>query len=74
MAASIKDILDWISGQQPRMVRRVVEWAEINSYSFNVAGLKNLSGVIERDFRCWEGRFGGTICRRRHFWIRGRRW
>jgi glutamate carboxypeptidase len=60
MAASIKDILDWISGQQPRMVQRVVEWAEINSYSFNVAGLKNLCGVIERDFSM----LGGEV--RRH--------
>jgi glutamate carboxypeptidase len=50
MAASIKDILDWISGQQPRMVQRVVEWAEINSYSFNVVGLKKLREVLERDF------------------------
>jgi len=60
MSASIKDILDWISGQQPRMVQRVVEWAGINSYSFNVAGLKKLCGVIERDFSV----LGGEV--RRH--------
>lgn len=32
------------------MLQRVVEWSNINSYSFNTAGLKALADVLVRDF------------------------
>ena len=57
MAGSFSSMLAWIATQRPIMVRRVIEWSNVNSYSFNVPGLKKLGEMVEREFSA----LGGTI-------------
>ena len=61
MAASNQAILDWIAGRQGLMVQRVIEWSQINSYSFNTQGLGRLADVLVRDFSS----LGGEVRRHR---------
>ena len=48
-------MLAWIATQRPHMVRRVIDWSNVNSYSFNVPGLKQLGEIIEREFSVLGG-------------------
>ncbi len=42
--------LDWIATQRDRMLQRVTAWASINTYSFNTAGLAQLTDILAKDF------------------------
>jgi glutamate carboxypeptidase len=48
--------LKWISSQEGAMLRRVSRWTSINSGTTNLAGLKELSKVLQRDFAVLDGR------------------
>ncbi|MGD0769526.1 MAG: hydrolase [Tepidisphaeraceae bacterium] len=55
MSSSFQTMLAWIATQRPHMVRRVIDWSNVNSYSFNVPGLKQLGEIIEREFSVLGG-------------------
>ncbi len=42
--------LDWIDDQSQKMLELVRQWARINSHSFNLEGLKNLSLELTKSF------------------------
>src|SRR6185437_11307956 len=48
-------ILNWVNGQHPRMRELVVEWASINSGSYNLDGLAKLRGRLRGAFRSLAG-------------------
>jgi glutamate carboxypeptidase len=50
-----KPYLDWISDQQDQMAETLIQWAEINSGTRNLAGLEDMSAVLERAFRPLAG-------------------
>jgi glutamate carboxypeptidase len=41
-------ILDWIATQEQAMRRRLIEWCNINTGTYNVAGLTELAGRIQK--------------------------
>ena len=47
--------INWIDGQAAAMRRRVIDWANINSGTGNVAGLTRLSGELRREFEVLGG-------------------
>src|SRR5579872_6178436 len=47
---SAQAILEWISTQRARMLGRVMEWANINSYSLNKTGVVKVGEAVEREF------------------------
>jgi len=47
---SAQPTLDWIAAQRSRMLQRVTEWASINTYSFNLAGIEKFSEILTREF------------------------
>ena len=55
MDAKTQEILTWIAGQRDTMLTRVVQWAEINSYTRNIAGLANLTKKVAADFSVLGG-------------------
>jgi glutamate carboxypeptidase len=50
-------ILDWIATQQDAMRQRLIEWCNINSGTYNVAGLTELVGRIQQ----YAATLGGQI-------------
>ncbi len=48
--------LDWIDDQSQNMLELVKGWAEINSYTFNLSGLKILAQEIEQALRIFNER------------------
>ena len=50
-------ILDWIDGQGARMRDRVIEWSNINSGSYHIAGLE----AVRRMLRQSWGPLGGAV-------------
>ncbi len=50
MDAETKAPLEWIATQQPAMVALVEAWANINSGSYNLAGLRNMRAAIAAAF------------------------
>ncbi|MGD0389205.1 MAG: hydrolase [Tepidisphaeraceae bacterium] len=52
---SLPLILAWIATQRPKMLRRVIDWSNVNSYSYNVAGLEKLGQIVEREFSVLGG-------------------
>lgn len=58
--SSVQPILSWITTQRSRMLRRLVDWANINSFSFNTVGIEKLSQAVISEFTA----LGGEI--RRH--------
>jgi glutamate carboxypeptidase len=50
MPSPSQPILSWIETQRSRMLGRVVDWANINSYSLNTAGLAKVGEAVLRDF------------------------
>lgn len=49
-----RQILDRIDEQAPSMLDLVIQWSRINSYTFNLAGLKKLSQEIRTSFQVLE--------------------
>ncbi len=47
-------ILEWIDEQHTNMLDHVIEWSNINSYTFNFLGLKTLSQRIAEAFGVFE--------------------
>jgi glutamate carboxypeptidase len=47
--------LDWITAQRGNMVRRVTDWANINTFSSNIAGLERLTEVLAGEFSTLGG-------------------
>jgi len=43
--------LKWIETQMDVLLARTKKWASINTYSFNVSGLSELSDILAKDFR-----------------------
>jgi glutamate carboxypeptidase len=60
MHASVRPILSWIETQRARMIQRVSDWANINTYSLNSAGVEKLGQTVVQEF----SGLGGAI--RRH--------
>ncbi len=52
--------LDWIAAEQAHMLGRIVDWANINTFSSNTAGLARLTDILAGEF----SHLGGEI--RRH--------
>jgi glutamate carboxypeptidase len=52
-----KPILDWIDSQDARMRQLVIDWANVNSGSYNVAGLTTMRAILRN---AWEP-LGGTV-------------
>lgn len=52
--------LDWIAAEKAHMLGRVTDWANINTFSSNTAGLARLTDILAGEF----SRLGGEI--RRH--------
>ena len=50
MPPSTQAAISWIATQRERMLWRVVDWAKINSYSLNVAGLAEVTDAVMREF------------------------
>jgi len=48
--------LDWIDSRQDHMVARLVEWAEINSGSYNLEGLERMLSALSAAFQGLGGR------------------
>jgi glutamate carboxypeptidase len=59
MHSAIEPILSWIETQRAPMLQRVLDWANINSYSLNTAGLAKLSDAVVKEF----SGLGGMILR-----------
>src|SRR5580658_2434689 len=55
MHSPSQPILSWIETQRSRMLQRVVDWANINSYSLNTAGLAKVSEAVVREFSSLGG-------------------
>jgi glutamate carboxypeptidase len=55
MARSFASMLSWIATQRAKMLRRVMDWSNVNSYSFNVPGLKKLGEIVEGEFSVLGG-------------------
>jgi glutamate carboxypeptidase len=51
--------LDWIVAERDRMLQRVTDWANINTFSFNAAGLAKLTDILAGEF----SNLGGEIQR-----------
>jgi glutamate carboxypeptidase len=47
--------LDWIAAQRGRMLQRVTDWANINTFSFNTAGLTRLADILAGEFSALGG-------------------
>lgn len=47
-------ILDWIEAQKSSMARLTQEWADINSHSLNLSGLKKISQKIQAAFKIFN--------------------
>ena len=56
MSAPHPEILQWIDAQSAAMTERLIEWANINTGSMNVAGLDRLRAILRREFES----IGGT--------------
>ncbi len=50
MASEFQPHLDWIAAQQSSMVQLVEKWANINSGSYNIAGLRHMREVLAAAF------------------------
>jgi len=50
MRSSAQPILSWIVTQRARMLQRVVDWANINSYSLNTEGVAKFGEAAVREF------------------------
>ena len=50
-----KPYLDWIDQQHDEMCRLVIEWANINSHSYNLTGLGDLLGYVRTAFSELKG-------------------
>lgn len=46
----LKPTLDWVDSQSQRMRGWVSEWANINSYSYNLEGLSDLAGLLRAEW------------------------
>jgi glutamate carboxypeptidase len=44
--------LDWIATRHQAMLDRVIAWSNINSFTFNLAGLADLAELLRREFSC----------------------
>jgi len=53
--AQTQEILAWIATQHEAMLTRVVQWAGINSYTRNIAGLAHLTKKVAADFSVLGG-------------------
>lgn len=60
MSHEANSILGWIDGQSQRMAHLVSEWAAVNSGSYNLAGLSQLSGILQTHFAVLEGEMTET--------------
>src|ERR1700691_4137757 len=58
--SAYRPALDWIASQRDRMLQRVTDWANINTFSSNTVGLAQLTDMLAREF----SPLGGEI--RRH--------
>ena len=47
---SASALFDWIDDQYPMLVERLVRWCQINSGSYNLAGLADMATEIETAF------------------------
>ena len=54
--SSDNPILDWIDSQALTLRSRVIEWANINSGSYNLVGLARFAGLLRaKHGRRWVG-------------------
>ncbi len=49
------DILKWVESQEQTMKALAVEWAEINSHTYNLSGLQTLSKKLKTAFSIFSG-------------------
>ncbi|MGD0464577.1 MAG: hydrolase [Tepidisphaeraceae bacterium] len=47
--------LDWIAAQRDRMLQRVTDWANINTFSSNTSGLAQLTDIVAGEFSTLGG-------------------
>ena len=55
MDAAYRPMLDWIAGQESRMVQLTTDWANINSGSMNLEGLRKMREVLAKEFAVLGG-------------------
>ncbi len=58
MEAKYSHVFNWIEDQHSVMLDQVIEWANINSYTFNRLGIKSLSAKVKEAFHV----FGEDVC------------
>ncbi len=53
--SSLVPALDWLDHRRNEMVRLIIELCNINSGTRNLAGIEEVSSVLQREFRCLDG-------------------